>query len=101
MWGFRDRWMGGLFICLRRRTWRALRARWGSPRAMTRLTIYLASPEYMASFTRKLMKAGASIVGGCCGTTPSYTRAMRSYLRAMDAMDSGGLVMERAGSTKS
>jgi homocysteine S-methyltransferase len=72
----------------------------GIPRAVEGRTIYLTSPEYMASFTRKLVKAGASIVGGCCGTTPSYTRAMKSYLRARDAMEGGVQVMEQAGSSK-
>jgi homocysteine S-methyltransferase len=67
----------------------------GIPRAVEGRTIYLTSPEYMASFTRKLVKAGASLVGGCCGTTPSYTRAMRAALRALDAMESGAEVMER------
>jgi methionine synthase / methylenetetrahydrofolate reductase(NADPH) len=67
----------------------------GIPRAVEGRTIYLTSPEYMASFTRKLVKAGASLVGGCCGTTPSYTRAMRGALRALDAMESGAEVMER------
>ncbi|NYF90761.1 bifunctional homocysteine S-methyltransferase/methylenetetrahydrofolate reductase [Tunturiibacter empetritectus] len=67
----------------------------GIPRAVEGRTIYLTSPEYMASFTRKLVKAGASIVGGCCGTTPSYTRAMKSSLRALDAMESGVEVMQR------
>ena len=70
----------------------------GIPRAVEGRTIYLTSPEYMASFTRKLVKAGASFVGGCCGTTPSYTRAMKSALRAMDAMETGAQVMERGGS---
>jgi methionine synthase I (cobalamin-dependent)/5,10-methylenetetrahydrofolate reductase len=73
----------------------------GIPRAVEGRTIYLTSPEYMASFTRKLVKAGASIVGGCCGTTPSYTRAMKSALRALVAMDGGVEVMERTGSHKS
>ncbi|MCU1318594.1 MAG: Methionine synthase Methylenetetrahydrofolate reductase [Edaphobacter sp.] len=72
----------------------------GIPRAVEGRTIYLTSPEYMASFTRKLVKAGASIVGGCCGTTPSYTRAMKSALRAMDAMEAGAQVMERMSSDK-
>jgi len=67
----------------------------GIPRAVEGRTIYMTSPEYMASFTRKLVKAGASLVGGCCGTTPSYTRAMRSALRALDAMETGAEVMER------
>ena len=61
----------------------------GIPRAVEGRTLYLSSPEYMASFMKKLVKAGASFVGGCCGTTPSYTRAMKSALRAMDAMDTG------------
>src|ERR1700733_2761410 len=68
----------------------------GIPRAVEGHTIYLTSPEYMASFTRKLVKAGASIVGGCCGTTPSYTRAMKSSLRALGAMEGGIEVMENA-----
>ncbi len=69
----------------------------GIPRAVEGRTLYLTSPEYMASFTRKLVKAGASFVGGCCGTTPSYTRAMKSALRALDAMETGAQVMERGG----
>jgi methionine synthase / methylenetetrahydrofolate reductase(NADPH) len=73
----------------------------GIPRAVEGRTIYLTSPEYMASFTRKLVKAGASIVGGCCGTTPSYTRAMRSALRALDAMDGSVQVMGQTGEGKS
>ncbi len=73
----------------------------GIPRAVEGRTIYLTSPEYMASFTRKLVKAGACIVGGCCGTTPSYTRAMKSALRALDAMEDGVEVMRQAGSNRS
>ncbi len=74
----------------------------GIPRAVEGRTIYLTSPEYMASFTRKLVKAGASIVGGCCGTTPSYIRAMKSSLRALEAMEGGAQVMElgRADASK-
>ncbi len=73
----------------------------GIPRAVEGRTIYLTSPEYMASFTRKLVKAGASIVGGCCGTTPSYTRAMKSALRALDAMEGGAEGMQQTGSNMS
>lgn len=70
----------------------------GTPRAVEGRTLYLTSPEYMASFTRKLVKAGATFVGGCCGTTPSYTRAMKSSLRALGAMETGAQVMEQAAS---
>lgn len=57
----------------------------GMPRNVDGRNIYMCSPEYMASFARKLVKAGATFVGGCCGTTPSHTRAMRSALRAIEA----------------
>lgn len=57
----------------------------GLPRAVEGRNIYLCSPEYMASFARKAIAAGAQMVGGCCGTTPNHIRAMRSALRAIDA----------------
>jgi homocysteine S-methyltransferase len=57
----------------------------GMPRAVEGRNIYLCSPEYMASFARKAIAAGAQLVGGCCGTTPNHIRAMRSAMRAIDA----------------
>jgi len=56
----------------------------GMPRAVEGRNIYLCSPEYMASFARKAIAAGVQIVGGCCGTTPNHTRAMRAAIRALD-----------------
>ena len=41
---------------------------------------YLATPEYFASFARDAVDAGATIVGGCCGTTPDHIRAMGEAL---------------------
>ena len=57
----------------------------GMPREVEGRNIYLCSPEYMASFARKAIGAGAQIVGGCCGTTPNHIRAMRSAMRAIEA----------------
>jgi methionine synthase I (cobalamin-dependent)/5,10-methylenetetrahydrofolate reductase len=57
----------------------------GMPRAVEGRNIYLCSPEYMASFARKAIRAGVQFVGGCCGTTPNHIRAMRSAMRAIDA----------------
>ncbi len=61
----------------------------GMPRSVDGRSIYMTSPEYMASFARKFRKAGASFVGGCCGTTPSHIRAMRGAMRAMEAQTEG------------
>jgi methionine synthase / methylenetetrahydrofolate reductase(NADPH) len=57
----------------------------GIPRSVEGRNIYLCSPEYMASYARKFVAAGVRIVGGCCGTTPDYTRVMKSALRAGEA----------------
>lgn len=61
----------------------------GMPRNVEGRNIYLTSPEYMGGFARKFVRAGVSWVGGCCGTTPAHTRAMRGALRAMEAQDAG------------
>jgi homocysteine S-methyltransferase len=63
----------------------------GMPRAIEGRNIYLCSPEYMASFARKAIHAGAQYVGGCCGTTPNHIRAMKSAIRAIDAQNRGNV----------
>jgi methionine synthase I (cobalamin-dependent)/5,10-methylenetetrahydrofolate reductase len=67
----------------------------GTPKFIDGRSLYLTSPEYMASFARKFVKTGAHFVGGCCGTTPQYTRAMRGALRALDAQVAGVEVVEK------
>jgi 5-methyltetrahydrofolate--homocysteine methyltransferase len=37
---------------------------------------YPETPETMASFFPALLKAGANIIGGCCGTTPAHIDAL-------------------------
>jgi homocysteine S-methyltransferase len=61
----------------------------GMPRNIEGRNIYLTSPEYLARFARKAIGAGATWVGGCCGTTPAHIRAMRSEIRAMQAQQQG------------
>lgn len=53
----------------------------GIPRSIEGRNIYLCSPEYMASYTRKFVNAGVALVGGCCGTTPEHIKAMKAALR--------------------
>jgi homocysteine S-methyltransferase len=57
----------------------------GIPRSVEGRNIYLCSPEYMASYARKFVAAGARIVGGCCGTTPEHIRVMKAALRVGEA----------------
>ena len=61
----------------------------GLPNCVDGRSIYLSSPEYLASFARKAMRLGATIIGGCCGTTPQHIKAMRSSVRAIQAQAAG------------
>jgi homocysteine S-methyltransferase len=60
----------------------------GMPRSVEGRNIYLCSPEYMASYARKFVAAGVSLIGGCCGTTPEHIKAMKSALRVGEARTS-------------
>jgi homocysteine S-methyltransferase len=53
------------------------------PRDVGGRSMYMASPEYMATYARHLIQAGAKVVGGCCGTTPEHTRAMAEGVRPL------------------
>ncbi len=66
----------------------------GIPKLVEGRSIYMTSPEYMGSFARKAVRAGANLVGGCCGTTPAHIRAMRGALRAMEAQAAGAEAVE-------
>jgi homocysteine S-methyltransferase len=61
----------------------------GVPSCVDGRSIYLTSPEYLASFARKAMRVGATILGGCCGTTPAHIKSMRSSVRAIQAQAEG------------
>ncbi|MGE0438917.1 MAG: bifunctional homocysteine S-methyltransferase/methylenetetrahydrofolate reductase [Gemmatimonadales bacterium] len=55
----------------------------GLPREVGDRKIYMASPEYMAEYARRMVEAGARFVGGCCGTTPEHIKAMKSFVRSV------------------
>jgi len=55
----------------------------GLPKDVGDRKIYLASPEYMASYARRMIEAGARIVGGCCGTTPEHIKKIRDYVASV------------------
>lgn len=42
--------------------------------------VYSMNEEDFARYTRILTEAGAGLVGGCCGTTPSYIRRLAQVL---------------------
>lgn len=48
----------------------------GMPRRLGRQLHYAHNTEYFAECARKFAADGASVVGGCCGTTPAHIRAV-------------------------
>lgn len=50
----------------------------GMPKIVDGRTVFTVSPEEFARDVATLVQAGASIVGGCCGTTPAHVAALRN-----------------------
>jgi homocysteine S-methyltransferase len=57
----------------------------GRPREIEGRNIYLCSPEYMASYAKRLINNGVRLVGGCCGTTPEHIRHIKNAVREVGA----------------
>ena len=55
----------------------------GNPRDVQGRQMYMASPEYMAKYAKRLISAGAKFVGGCCGTTPEHIKLIVDAVRAL------------------
>lgn len=53
----------------------------GGPTQVGGRFVYPATPEYLAEHARAFLDEGVSIIGGCCGTGLSHTRAIAEALR--------------------
>jgi methionine synthase I (cobalamin-dependent) len=73
-----------LAICRRLRTatdrpiW--IKANAGVPRIVGDKVVYETSAEQFAEYGPQLVAAGASFIGGCCGTGPDYIRALKQRI---------------------
>lgn len=59
----------------------------GLPRNIDGRLLYMATPEYFDVYARRMIQAGARVVGGCCGTTPDHIRWMAKSARMMGGGD--------------
>jgi homocysteine S-methyltransferase len=55
----------------------------GLPREVDGRKIYMASPEYMATYAAQMIRKGVRFVGGCCGTTPEHIREIAAAVRML------------------
>ena len=78
----------------------------GLPRDVGGRKMYMASPEYMASYAKRMVEAGARFVGGCCGTTPEHIKAMVGFVQSAAPRHAqrhdrpGGRAGRRAGAAR-
>lgn len=60
----------------------------GQPKLVEMKVVYDQAPAEMAAGVVPLLKAGANIIGGCCGSTPEHIREFRQkideFLKARD-----------------
>lgn len=52
----------------------------GLPQRIDNRFFYVSTPEYFADYALRFAQAGVRLIGGCCGTTPQHTQAMRKAL---------------------
>ena len=53
----------------------------GLPILQGTCTVFPESPDMMAAFAPQLARAGANIIGGCCGTTPEHIHKLVEVLK--------------------
>lgn len=58
----------------------------GWPEHVGGRVLYAATPEYFRDFALEFWRAGANVIGGCCGTTPEHIAAMRTALDSQPGM---------------
>lgn len=57
-----------------------IKANAGLPETFKGRTVYRQTPDEFAGFVPQLIEAGASLIGGCCGTSPEFIRAVAKSL---------------------
>lgn len=56
----------------------------GMPHLVDGKTVFPMTPEDFGKWVPELVKAGATFIGGCCGTTPAHIKAIKEALKGVD-----------------
>ena len=62
----------------------------GWPEQLGGRIFYPASADYFGDYALSFWKAGASVIGGCCGTTPAHIASMRAALDRTQSIETNG-----------
>ena len=55
----------------------------GLPKIKEGMTVYEDTPDIFSAAMKDIASLGATILGGCCGTTPDHIRALKAALKGM------------------
>lgn len=69
----------------------------GWPEQVSGRIMYPAAPEYFGDYARTFRMEGATVIGGCCGTTPEHISSMRA---ALDKLPEVVFPSDVSGTTK-
>jgi methionine synthase I (cobalamin-dependent)/5,10-methylenetetrahydrofolate reductase len=72
----------------------------GLPREVNGRQMYMASPDYMAKYAKRLIHKGVKFLGGCCGTTPEHIKIMADAVRPLSPRRSFVVVEREAGANQ-
>ena len=71
----------------------------GLPREVNGRQMYMASPDYMGKYAKRLIHKGVKFIGGCCGTTPEHIKVIADAVRPLSPRRTF-VIIERNGKTE-
>lgn len=66
----------------------------GIPHVEDGMTVFDVSAEEFADAMEELLRAGATVVGGCCGTTPEYIKLLSKRVKQINDDKENAIVLE-------
>lgn len=72
----------------------------GMPQLLKTKHVYDVTPEYFGKASARLAEAGATLIGGCCGTTPEFIKALSGALKDRTPRKRASVQMEERVATK-
>lgn len=72
----------------------------GLPKNVNGKTVFSMQHDEFASFGPQFVKAGANLIGGCCGTTPEYISSLKKKVKAKSPKPKQSLRMSAVSSSR-
>ncbi len=65
----------------------SVKANAGMPKLVDGQAVYIQTPEEFSSYTKEFVENGVRLIGGCCGTTPEFIRAIKKEIDKIKTPD--------------